>query len=172
MGNDRSMRVAQQTKMDQFTAPSASGGLQSAEGEAQRGTIKPSGAQTLVAIEASGLVLQAKIEAIALDANLLRTDLCKVAERSLETESQVTEMQEDVSHLKATVMALETHSSKMEAWLEDAEGRSYRCNLRFLGFPEGAEGSKPEVFLDKWIVKALLSANLSTFLTLESMRRS
>lgn len=45
---------------------------------------EPTSAQILAAIEASSLAVQAKVEAIAINVNLLRADQHKVVERSNE----------------------------------------------------------------------------------------
>ncbi|KAJ1145918.1 hypothetical protein NDU88_012201 [Pleurodeles waltl] len=38
--------------------------------------------------------------------------------------------------LKASVAILEAKAHKLEARVEDAEGRARRCNIRIVGFPE------------------------------------
>ncbi|KAJ1131919.1 hypothetical protein NDU88_010249 [Pleurodeles waltl] len=87
---------------------------------------------------------------------MLRTDLCKVAEMSVEMESQVIEMREDVSWRKAKVAGLEARLSKTEGRLDDAEGRSHRCNLRLVGNPEGTkEAALPNVNLKFFAVERL-----------------
>ncbi|KAJ1156413.1 hypothetical protein NDU88_009132 [Pleurodeles waltl] len=91
-------------KIDQFTSPGASGGPQTEGDDRPQSANKSSATQILVAIEASGLVVEVKIEAMALDMNLLRTDLHKVAKWSVEMENQVSE---EVSQLKAAVAVLE-----------------------------------------------------------------
>ncbi|KAJ1116613.1 hypothetical protein NDU88_004819 [Pleurodeles waltl] len=97
---------------------------------------EPTGVQILAAIESSSRATQTQIEAIVIDVNLLRAVLRVVAERSVATEQKVTCMQSDVDKLKASVAILEAKTRKLEACVEDAEGRARRCNLRVVGFPE------------------------------------
>ena len=59
----------------------------------------------------------------------------------------------------------------LEAWAEYAENRACRSNLRFVGFPEGAEGSAPETFLENWLSSWLPPADLSCFI-IERAHRS
>ncbi|KAJ1117023.1 hypothetical protein NDU88_005224, partial [Pleurodeles waltl] len=106
MGKDRTAKGAQQIKTDQFTAPSMGGGLQPGPSRASGVAHKSSEAQILEAIEAFGQVVQGKIASIAVDVNLLRTDLRAVAERSIATEQQVTTMPIDLDALKATAATL------------------------------------------------------------------
>ncbi|KAJ1205705.1 hypothetical protein NDU88_001133 [Pleurodeles waltl] len=68
----------------------------------------PTVAQILAAIEASSPAVQVKIEAIALDVNLLRSDVCKVLKRSVAIERHVSDLHEEMRTLKATVVAIET----------------------------------------------------------------
>ncbi|KAJ1090571.1 hypothetical protein NDU88_003701 [Pleurodeles waltl] len=65
-------------------------------GERSRDSHEQSVAQILAAIKASGLAVQVNIEAMALGVNLPRSDLRKVAERSIETEQQVSTVQEEL----------------------------------------------------------------------------
>ncbi|KAJ1106504.1 hypothetical protein NDU88_003905 [Pleurodeles waltl] len=126
--------------MDQYTTQSAGGILQKdSPGPTDKGG-EPTGAQILAAIEASGQAVQMQISAMAADVYLLRADMRVVAERSVATEQQVTCIQTDTDTLKATVAILEAKTRKLEARAEDAEGRARRCNLRVVGFLEGAEG--------------------------------
>ncbi|KAJ1114771.1 hypothetical protein NDU88_003002 [Pleurodeles waltl] len=120
---------------------------------------EPSWAQILVAFEASGQVVQGQNAAIAVYVILLRTDLRAATERSVATEKQVSIMQTNLDALKVTVATLVAKTRKLEMRVEDVEGRSCRCNLRVVGFPEGVEGTTPEVV---WIKKALPTIHLSS----------
>lgn len=40
---------------------------------------------------------------------------------------------------------------RFEMQAKDSEGCSRHCNLQFVGFPEGAEGKAPELFLEQWL---------------------
>ncbi|KAJ1080666.1 hypothetical protein NDU88_000860 [Pleurodeles waltl] len=111
----------------------------------------PTGTQILAAIETPSANIQAKINSTAIDANLLRTDLCKVSERPRATEQQVDQMQEELTSHRAARTTLMAQGQKLEARAEDAEDHSRRCNLRFVGFPERAKGSTPELFVERWV---------------------
>ncbi|KAJ1123445.1 hypothetical protein NDU88_001914 [Pleurodeles waltl] len=71
-----------------------------------------SGAQVLAAIATTGQAVQMKFDAIALDVNPW-ADLCKVAERSTETENQGKELGDKMARLGATVTALEARSKAL-----------------------------------------------------------
>ncbi|KAJ1096181.1 hypothetical protein NDU88_001325 [Pleurodeles waltl] len=85
MGKEGSTRSGHQTKMDRFTAvglggplPDQDTGLHEPQG--------PTGAQILAAIEATCTELLAQIDTVSIEVNLLRVDLKKVVEHSLEME--------------------------------------------------------------------------------------
>ncbi|KAJ1173909.1 hypothetical protein NDU88_005733 [Pleurodeles waltl] len=61
---------------------------------------------------------------------------------------------------------------RLELRVKDTEGRARRSNLRVVGFPEGAEGSNPEAFLEDWIKRALPNASLSTVFVVEHAHRA
>ncbi|KAJ1124363.1 hypothetical protein NDU88_002824 [Pleurodeles waltl] len=111
--------------------------------------------------EASCLPIQTKIVSMTIDVNLLRTDLRKVVERSMEAEAKVTGLGKEVSMLQTAVAALKTHSTCLEAHMEDTERRARRSNLRFVGLPVGVEGRAPEAFLEDWIRTTLPRAKRS-----------
>ncbi|KAJ1143790.1 hypothetical protein NDU88_010094 [Pleurodeles waltl] len=124
MGKDRANKETQQTRMDQYTAQSSEASLQMDHpGPLEKGA-EPTGVQFLAAIESSSRATQTQIAAIAVDVNLLRSDLRVVAECSVATGQQVTCMQSDVDTLKASVAILEAKTRKMEVRVEDAEGES------------------------------------------------
>ncbi|KAJ1210655.1 hypothetical protein NDU88_006017 [Pleurodeles waltl] len=123
MGKDRATKGTQQTQMDQYTAQGSGASLQKDPPVPLEKGAEPTGVQILAAIESSCHASQTQIAAIAVDVNLLRTDLRVVAERSVVTEQQVTCMQSDVDTLKASVVILEAKMCKLEARVEDEEGR-------------------------------------------------
>ncbi|KAJ1173875.1 hypothetical protein NDU88_005700 [Pleurodeles waltl] len=88
MGKERTASVTQKTKMDQFKTRNMGGGSQREPRWPTGEGCKPSWAQILAVIEASGQTVQAQIAAIAVDVNLLRVVLQVVAERSVATKQQ------------------------------------------------------------------------------------
>ncbi|KAJ1084122.1 hypothetical protein NDU88_004275 [Pleurodeles waltl] len=138
----------QQTRMDQYTAQGSGASLQKDSLRPPEKDAESTGAQILAAIESSRHAMQTQIVAIAVDVNLLRTDLRVVAERSVATEKKVTCLQSEMDTLKASVAILEAKTHKLEARVEDAVGRVRRCNLRIVCFPKGEEGANVEAFLE------------------------
>ncbi|KAJ1204667.1 hypothetical protein NDU88_000107 [Pleurodeles waltl] len=82
MGKDRTQKGTQQTRMDQYTAQGSGASLQKDPPSPSEKGAEHTGAQILAAIESSRHAMQTQIAAIAVDVNLLRTDLRVVAERS------------------------------------------------------------------------------------------
>ncbi|KAJ1114732.1 hypothetical protein NDU88_002963 [Pleurodeles waltl] len=113
----------QQTHMDQYTVQGPGASLQKDPTSPSEKSAEPTGAQILAAIESSRHAMQTQISAIAVDVNLLRTDLRVVAELSVATEKQVTCLQSGMDTLKSSVDVLEAQTHKLEARVEDAEGR-------------------------------------------------
>ncbi|KAJ1191150.1 hypothetical protein NDU88_000466 [Pleurodeles waltl] len=121
MGKDRPQCVALQTKMGQFTAPEMSAKVGFAPKDHMEGQQKmqcPISAQIQDAIEVSSAMMQANLEAVSLDTDLLWVDLCEIVERSLATEQDVTKLQEEVTTLRTALMDL---SAKMAAWEQKAK---------------------------------------------------
>ncbi|KAJ1083781.1 hypothetical protein NDU88_003936 [Pleurodeles waltl] len=96
-----------------ISRPRVRGGASEPPGLTEK-VCKPTGAQILAAIEASGQAVQAQIAYIAVDVNLLRADLRVVAEHSVITEQQMNGMQIDINALKATVATLEAKMCRLE----------------------------------------------------------
>ncbi|KAJ1112214.1 hypothetical protein NDU88_000482 [Pleurodeles waltl] len=104
---------AQQTKMDQLTAPDTGGDPQPKLGGLS-GACEPSGAQIMAVIETSGQAVQAQIAAIAVDVNPLKTDLRAVAESSVATEHHLDVLKATVATLKAKARMLEARTRVVE----------------------------------------------------------
>ena len=54
---------------------------------------------------------------------------------------------------------------------EDAEGRSRRNNVRFLGIPEGLEKPNVDLFLEKWLSEEILEGKILRFFSIERSHR-
>ncbi|KAJ1112393.1 hypothetical protein NDU88_000657 [Pleurodeles waltl] len=67
----------------------------------------PPGRKSWLLLRSSQHAMQTQIAAMAVDVNLLRTDLRVVAEHSVSTEKQVTCLQSEMDMLKASVATLE-----------------------------------------------------------------
>ncbi|KAJ1140747.1 hypothetical protein NDU88_007085 [Pleurodeles waltl] len=61
---------------------------------------------------------------------------------------------------------------RLEALLQDAEGRSWQNNVRLLVFPERAEGNATEAFVENWIRDVLQPAGLSRVFVVERAHRA
>ncbi|KAJ1158338.1 hypothetical protein NDU88_011029 [Pleurodeles waltl] len=134
MDKDRTQKGTQQTRMDQYTVQGSGASLPKDHPGPSEGGAEPTRVQILAAIESSRHAMQTQIASIAVDVNLLRTDLRVVEERSVATEKQVTCLQSEMDTLKALVAILEAKTHKLEARVEDAEVRARLCKLRIVGF--------------------------------------
>lgn len=71
----------------------------------------------------------------------------------------------------AKVSALETKEKALEDKVMDLESRPSRKNLRLVSLPEGPEGHKPCLFLEKWLPEALNITALKTPLIIERVHQ-
>ncbi|KAJ1155154.1 hypothetical protein NDU88_007889 [Pleurodeles waltl] len=94
----------------------------------------------LAAIMGSREALEGKIESVAIEVNLFRADLWKVSGRVQITEGSISELREEVTTLRQQMAEVTSRAETLEARVENAEGRSRRNNVRFIRFPEQAEG--------------------------------
>ncbi|KAJ1213204.1 hypothetical protein NDU88_000843 [Pleurodeles waltl] len=144
MGRHRRTDVLQGNTMEQYTTPVPPpqctvwlGGAD--DGQSGMTTAEePSQAETLAAIQGSRVALEGKIETVAVEVNLLRADLRKVSVKV--AEGSVVELQTEVGVLRKQMVQATSTVGRLEAQLEDAEGRSQRKNIRLLGFLERVEG--------------------------------
>ncbi|KAJ1175810.1 hypothetical protein NDU88_001095 [Pleurodeles waltl] len=117
--------------------------------------------EILAAIQGSHLALEAEMDLMAMDIDHLQLDLRKISERVTEAEGDVSQMQQMVLELQATVVVLKSNTTQMECCLKDAEGLSRCNNLWFLGFHEKAEGPEPDQFQEDWTTS--VSYNLKAY---------
>uniref|UniRef100_A0A3Q3MQ47 L1 transposable element RRM domain-containing protein n=1 Tax=Labrus bergylta TaxID=56723 RepID=A0A3Q3MQ47_9LABR len=68
-----------------------------------------------------------------------------------ELEHRVSSNEDDITDLARRVKVLEKENTDLKAWVEDAENRSRRSNLRFIGIPERAEGNNILGFMSRLI---------------------
>ncbi|KAJ1184807.1 hypothetical protein NDU88_001609 [Pleurodeles waltl] len=118
-------------------------------------------AEILMAIQGSRVALEGKIETVAVEVNLLRADLQKVSDKVKVAEGSIVELQTEVGALRIQMVQANSMARRLEARLEDAEGRSRQNNVRLLGFPERAEGSAAEAFFESWIRDVLQPTGFS-----------
>ncbi|KAJ1113904.1 hypothetical protein NDU88_002144 [Pleurodeles waltl] len=94
---------------------------------------EPSQAKILATIQGSRVALESKIETVAVEVNLLRADLRKVSDKVKVAEGSIVELQTEVVVLHKQMVQATSTVGRLEAQLEDAEGRSQRDSIRLLG---------------------------------------
>ncbi|KAJ1148842.1 hypothetical protein NDU88_001666 [Pleurodeles waltl] len=114
----------------------------------------------------------AKLEVVTVDVTLLRAGLKKVTEKVTTTETDIARLQPTSKRLEEQVRFLTTEHEKMEAHLEDQEGRARRNNVIVVEVPEGAEGPSVELFLETQTKDSLRPKRLSKFFTDERAHRA
>ncbi|KAJ1116503.1 hypothetical protein NDU88_004713 [Pleurodeles waltl] len=134
----------------------------------QLNTEESSRAELLMAIQGSRVVLEGKIEMVADEVNLLQVDLRKVSDKVKVAEGSIAELQTEVGMLQNQIV----QATSTVGRLEGAEGRSRRNNVRLLGFPERAEGSDTESFVENWIRDVLQPTELSRVFLVERGHRA
>ncbi|KAJ1200720.1 hypothetical protein NDU88_004541 [Pleurodeles waltl] len=87
---------------------------------------EPSRAELLATIQGSRVALEGKIETVAVEMNLLRADLRKVSDKVRVAEGSIVELQTEVGALRKQMAQANSTVGRLEARLEDAEGRSWR----------------------------------------------
>ncbi|KAJ1115350.1 hypothetical protein NDU88_003574 [Pleurodeles waltl] len=93
---DKKVHTEQQTTMDQFAAHSSIGCPQAADPDGLQVPQGTTGVKILVAIKTFNMAVQVKIEVIDLDVSLLRTEVRKVMERTVATQSHIGELQTEM----------------------------------------------------------------------------
>ena len=109
----------------------------------------------LNAIKETKCALEAKIDTVALDVGLLRADHKKLTDRVTEVESTNAAMRPTVQQLQKEVKEMSVDILALRRRAEEAEGFSRRSNVRFVGFPEGAEGANTDIFLEDWLISTV-----------------
>ncbi|KAJ1185767.1 hypothetical protein NDU88_002554 [Pleurodeles waltl] len=111
--------------------------------------------------------LEGTIESVAIEVNLLREDLRKVSGKMRIAEGSIVELELEMGNLWRQVEVVTSKNRTFEAWIEDAEGKSRRNNVRLLDFPERAEGVSTEKFVENWIRSTLQPKGLSSLFTID-----
>ena len=125
----------------------------------------------LTAIRESKEALEAKIGAVQEETGLLRADHTKLAERVSETESCLTSLRPTVTEVQQQMREMRAELHRLRDRAEDAEGRSRRNNVRFLGFPEKSESPNAELFLEDWLLREVLRPPAPKFFSIERAHR-
>ncbi|KAJ1093177.1 hypothetical protein NDU88_006284 [Pleurodeles waltl] len=122
------------------------------------------------AIQALRNNIEPKIDAVTLDVNLQWADLHKVTDKVTAVEGKINGLQAVNKRLEKQVRDPTMKHTKMEAKLEDQEGRARR-NIRITGVLEGAEGHCTELFVEDLILNKLGPKRLSNYFTIERAHR-
>ncbi|KAJ1188134.1 hypothetical protein NDU88_004899 [Pleurodeles waltl] len=85
---------------------------------------EPSRSELLAAIQGSRVALEGKRETVAVEVNLLRADLRKVSNKVKAADGTISELQSEVGTLRTQMAQATSTVGRLEAWQEDAEGRS------------------------------------------------
>ncbi|KAJ1161340.1 hypothetical protein NDU88_001827 [Pleurodeles waltl] len=171
MGKDRENKQppAFQQKIDKFTTPAGP----RRDGEtANRGPALDGVSAILQAIQSSQSAVETRIGEVREDMGLIRQDLRNAVRRITEVEGRVSQTEDELADLRTKVAQLQTRTSKLQRRAEDAENRSRRNNLRFVGFPEGAEEDKASEFLERWIKTWIPDQTLSPWFAVERAHRA
>uniref|UniRef100_A0A3B4VAQ2 L1 transposable element RRM domain-containing protein n=1 Tax=Seriola dumerili TaxID=41447 RepID=A0A3B4VAQ2_SERDU len=84
----------------------------------------------------------------------------------------VSSNEDDITDLVKRVKALEKENTDLKLWAEDAENRSRRSNLRFIGIPERAKARDIVGFMRHLIPQLLGEVNFFTPPVIERCHRS
>lgn len=104
-------------------------------------------ARVLEAISDCKSTLMGKIEEVKIDVSLIRQDLQKLRDGVTETENRISHVEDDMHPLQVTTEQLQHQFHTVLVKQDDMKNRLRRCNLRFVGLPEGSEGTDPLRFL-------------------------
>ena len=95
------------------------------------------GSTKLDAILATLVKLDAKVDTVASDLNLLRADQRKIRERMKGVETEVAALIPQAKDMQSQVLELHKRVGYLEFRAEDAEGRARRNNICIIGLPAG-----------------------------------
>lgn len=101
----------------------------------------------LEAIDGFKTMLMVRVEHMASECTLIRHDLDKI--RGLtEAEGRIGEVEDQQGSQAAQIADLHAVVRSLVHKVDDAENRQRRNNIRVVGLPEGAEGSRPAAFAE------------------------
>ncbi|KAJ1164768.1 hypothetical protein NDU88_005202 [Pleurodeles waltl] len=173
MVRHRKTDVSQGNTMEQYTTavPTPLSVIRVAGSDGGQSGLLPveelSQAEILAAIQGARVALEGKIETVAVEVNLFRADLRKVSDRVKVAEGSIVELQAEVGTLRKQMAQAGSTVGRLEARLEDAEGRSRLNNIRLLGFPERSGETMVKAFVEYWIRDVLQPVGLSRVFLVE-----
>ncbi|KAJ1188861.1 hypothetical protein NDU88_005618 [Pleurodeles waltl] len=95
----------------------------------------------------------------------------KLAERVATAETTLNTAQPDIADMKLRLQHQESEILRLHMWADEAEGRSRRNNVRFIGFPEKIELPNAEAFLERWLRENIFTKDLPPLLIVERAHR-
>lgn len=90
----------------------------------------------------------AQIEKVKVNISLIRQNLQKLRDRVKTAENHLGAVEDVILPLQTGVDRMQLQINQLLT-KQDMENRLRRCNLRFIGLPEGAEGKDPTMFLER-----------------------
>lgn len=105
----------------------------------------------MLAIQDCKAPLSTQIASILIDFSLFKQDVQNLKDRTGANEERVSSLEDVVQPLSATLWDRTGEMATLRTKIDDLENRLCRNNLRFVGFPERAEGSRPQKFLYTWL---------------------
>lgn len=97
--------------------------------------------------------------------------MTKLRERVTEAETRIGRAEDIIHPLQHSCEDLQRQIQQLAQKHDDLENRSRRSNLRFIGLPEGAEGTDPATFLEKLLINTYGRDTFSTTFVVERAHR-
>lgn len=101
------------------------------------------------------LQINAKIDSLAPTLEKIQNSLHTLGDQVEEVQQRVSTNEDNISELLERVKVLEKENTELKSWVENAENRSRRNNLRFIGIPEWAEAKDIFGFIRRLIPQLL-----------------
>lgn len=114
-------------------------------------------ARVLEAISDCKSSLTCKIEEVKIDVSLIRQDLQKLRERVTETETRISRVEDEMPPLQQATDHIQQQLHSILSKQDDMENRLRRCNLRFVGLPEGSD---PPAFLENLLISTFWASRI------------
>ncbi len=114
----------------------------------------------------------AKVDSLGPTLRKIENSLHILGDQVNEVQQRVSANEDNISELIKRVTVLEKENKDLKSWVEDAENRSRRTNLRFIGIPERAESNDIFGFMGHLIPQLLGDTNFPTLPEIENCHRA
>lgn len=163
--------TVQVNKLDKYTVPKQN--ITMDEPRENAGTpVEPSLSSIMAAIQTLGATLEAKIDTVSIEMNLMRADLRKTSDKVQAAEETIEDLRGKTRSMEDRIQKLTHQHKEMALQLDDQEGRARRNNIRVVGVQEGLEGRSVELFLEDLILNHLKPKRLSKIFSVERAHRA